>query len=279
MDCDFAKLSGKGCLPVSVVIPCFCNENTLPRAIKSIINQTFLPEQIILIDDASSDGTPLVFQHISALYSGFISISIILLKKNFGAAYARNKGWSLATGTYVAFLDADDSWHPRKLEVQCRLMKSYPEIGICGSRHVVTTGSIAELKALSLPDIRYITFHDLLWSNRFVTSSIMIRRDLPLRFPERQRYMEDHRLWLEFASSGCRMLRIETPLVAHHKADFGAGGLSANLRAMEGAELSNYRALLEQSRISLWYFWLICAWSLVKYVRRFVIVSFRRMIS
>ena len=88
--------------------------------------------------------------------------------------------------------------------------------------------------------------------------------------------MEDHRLWLEIASAGVRLLRIESPLAAHHKADFGAGGLSGNLLEMEKHELRNYLQLRQAGEISYPLLFILLQWSLLKFFRRLLISLMRR---
>lgn len=264
---------------VSVIIPCYRSGATVGRAVSSVLAQTLPPDEVILIDDASGDDTPGILNQLAADYGRSISIRAILLEKNVGAASARNIGWTAASCRYIAFLDSDDTWHPRKLEIQCDLMESSPDLATTGHLHCVTADTIAGRVVPVRPDVVKLTFDDFLWRNRFVTSSVMVRAGLLYRFTEGQRYMEDHRLWLEMAGDGQRMARIEGELAAHHKPDFGAGGLSGNLVAMERAELGNYLHLYNRGRLNLGLLFLTLVWSLAKFVRRVFIVAFRRAAS
>ena len=96
---------------VSVVIPTFNRGHTLNRAIDSVLGQTLLPSEIIVIDDGSTDGTE---ELISKEYS---SVSYIKTK-NKGVSAARNLGMKAAESDWFAFLDSDDQWLPHKLEKQ-----------------------------------------------------------------------------------------------------------------------------------------------------------------
>jgi hypothetical protein len=125
--------------------------------------------------------------------------------------------------------------------------------------------------------VKRVQFGDLLWRNRFITSSVMLRRDLPIRFEDGQRHMEDHRLWLDAARAGYGIVRLEAPLAFHHKPDFGAGGLSANLAAMERAELSNYLSLYRNKAFGRLRLAVLWCWSVAKFARRLAIVSMRRL--
>jgi len=99
-------------IPISVIIPCFRSTDTIERAVLSVVNQTVLPSQIILIDDASNDGS---IEKLFALQKEYplANISVEVMPVNGGPGLARNRGWELATEPWLAFLDADDAWHPK----------------------------------------------------------------------------------------------------------------------------------------------------------------------
>lgn len=114
----------KGKILVSVIIPAFNAEKYVGRAIRSVLNQSVIPTQIIVVDDGSTDDT----SQISLGYDDIISIA----QTNKGASSARNYGISKATGNYIAFLDADDEWLPDKLALQIELMnKEGSDICLC----------------------------------------------------------------------------------------------------------------------------------------------------
>jgi hypothetical protein len=104
----------------------------------------------------------------------------------------------------------------------------------------------------------------------------MLRRELRGRFPDGQRHMEDHRAWLQFAFSGHRIVMIELPLAARHKPAYGASGQSADLMAMERAELENYRQLWREGHVNGLLLAVLWMWSLTKFARRLVVVALRR---
>ena len=265
-------------LPVSVVIPCFRCAATIERAVESVWSQTSVPRELVLVDDASGDDTLPAIQRLAIELRRRIRVTVIPLPANVGAASARNAGWDAAREEYVAFLDADATWFPRKLEVQYRLMEEDPGIVLSGHRHVISPPSVPVLADANRAVLR-LTFRDFLWRNRFITSSAMIRKTVPLRFQEGQRHMEDHRLWLDVARANLGIARIECELAAHYKPDYGAGGLSADLLAMERAELGNYESLLRRGAVGLPMFAVLCAWSLLKFMRRLAIVAARPLLG
>lgn len=109
---------------ISVIIPVYNGEQFIARAIESVLAQTVKPFEIIVINDGSKDGT----LNILNSYGGKIrAVSI----PNGGVSNARNTGIKMAQGDCVAFLDADDVWHPNKLEQQLKAFEKYPDIGFC----------------------------------------------------------------------------------------------------------------------------------------------------
>ncbi len=108
-------------IQVSVVIPAFNCVGTIRRAIDSVLGQTRPVEQIIVVDDGSTDGTSVVVSE----YGGRIEY---FWQPNAGPGAARNKGIQEATQSWIAFLDADDEWMPEKLECQIHILKTRSEL-------------------------------------------------------------------------------------------------------------------------------------------------------
>ena len=102
---------------ISVVIPTLNRINTLQRALDSVINQTYKPAEIIVVDNGSSDGT------LKFLREQYPKITI-LTENKIGVSSARNKGIKKSNNQWIALLDSDDAWHPRKLEIQTSMLDS-----------------------------------------------------------------------------------------------------------------------------------------------------------
>jgi glycosyltransferase involved in cell wall biosynthesis len=259
-------------VPVSVVVPCFRCASTIERAVASVAAQSSRPVEVILVDDCSKDRTTDVLESLVARYgSGWIKIR--RLENNMGAASARNAGWAVASQRFVAFLDADDAWHPKKLEIQYDFMKANPEVALCGHGHRLLDQNILPDWEVSTPTARIVSRWRLLLSNQFVTPSVMVQRGVSSRFVEDQRHMEDHMLWLQISFSGAGVVKLDTELAAIYKAPFGARGLSAQIGLMEQGELENYRRLLNSKFINRYQFVGVCGYSLLKYLRRLAIYS------
>ena len=102
---------------ISVVIPTLNRINTLQRALDSVINQTYKPAEIIVVDNGSSDGT------LKFLREQYPKIKT-LTENKIGVSSARNKGIKKSINQWIALLDSDDAWHPRKLEIQTSMLDS-----------------------------------------------------------------------------------------------------------------------------------------------------------
>ncbi len=257
--------------PVSVVIPCFRCAETISRAIASVAKQSLLPLEVLLVDDCSGDNTLTIIEALAKKYpQGWIKI--VALPKNVGAGEARNAGWEMASGEFVAFLDADDAWHPRKIEIQYAYMSAHPEVDLCGHERRLLVQE-AGLPDWDLPQYEARSIHkwSLLLSNKFVTPSVMIRRDVEQRFVEGQRHMEDHMLWLLLSCGGKGVVKLSAELAAIYKSPFGMTGLSAQIWAMERGDLGNYRRLYRLGYIGPIQLGLLAIYSVLKYIRRLVI--------
>ena len=252
---------------VSVIIPCYRCVATIERAVSSIAAQTVLPAEVILVDDASGDGTRHLLVEISGRYQmGWIKL--VLLEQNVGAGNARNAGWAVASQLLIAFLDSDDAWHEQKIEIQTALMTANPEVLLSGHSHrLLKTGLLPHWPILATPTV-HIGKWRMMLSNQFVTPSVMLRRDIPHRFVDRQRYMEDHMLWLLVVCSGAKVVKLPIDLAAIYKAPFGVTGLSARVWEMERSDLGNYHRLHKAHYLNFIQFGLLAAYSWLKYLRR-----------
>jgi glycosyltransferase involved in cell wall biosynthesis len=119
---------------VSVVIPSYNRAKSLPGSVASVLGQTFRDFEVIVVDDGSTDDTSV--DEISAIDP---RVRLIRHEVNRGAAAARNTGIREAKGKYVAFLDSDDYWLPKKLEVQVKHLESgHGNLFASCTRHFVT---------------------------------------------------------------------------------------------------------------------------------------------
>lgn len=104
---------------VSVIIPVYNAELWLAETLESVLGQTVPPQQVIVVDDGSTDQSATVARR----YAKYIQLA---QQPNAGCAHARNHGVALAQGELLAFLDADDCWLPEKLALQCAALQQTP---------------------------------------------------------------------------------------------------------------------------------------------------------
>lgn len=183
---------------VAVVIPAYNCASTLAAAIESVLAQTYRDFRIFVIDDGSTDTTA----EIMRLYS---DRCVCLSQPNTGVSSARNRGILESSGKYIAFLDADDLWHPSKLERQIQLLNLNPDAGLVYSDFSISgeAQSVDSFFAQTHvpPDGR--VFEELLRECLVSTPSVVVRRQVLEEvglFNESLQVCEDMNLWLRIAS-------------------------------------------------------------------------------
>lgn len=262
----------KNIVNVAVVVPCYNCEDTIIRAFNSILNQAVLPRQIIMVNDCSTDGTANLIDQLEVLEG--IHLRVIHLDKNAGPANARNIGIEESNCEFIAFLDADDTWHPMKIKIQHDVMVGNPDCALSGHK-VVFKQHDENIDLMTLPPLCDITFNKLIFKNYFNTPSVMIRRT-DLRFPADLRYAEDFYFWLLISSRRGRLIFIDGILGYVHKPFYGHSGLSASLSLMHQFELIVLKRFLKSDAS----FVLVClamAFARFKYILR-LLKAFARSI-
>jgi len=257
---------------VSVLVPTYNAEKTIRRALSSILAQTLQPLEIIVVDDGSVDKTvPIAKELACQLRPGFLKI--VELHSNHGPGYARNVGWNIASGQFLAFLDADDSWHPNKLQIIVPFMLANSELALTGHRCL----RLSENDPLPvLPKkwvVKTIYGWQLMMFGRFLltTSVVMVKREIPYRFNASKHYSEDRLLWLQILLNGQKAVHLNLPLAYIYKAPYGEAGLSRHLWEMEKGELDIFFQLRQMGFLNRCQEIALKGWSLLKYLRRVVV--------
>jgi len=240
-----------------------------------------LPTEIILVDDASQDQglTKNCIDEILAekIEDKSIKIRVIYLQRNVGPGGARNAGWDIAEGRYIAFLDADDAWVPDKLFLQYSWMMAHPEFGLTfhASCHNLDKYSSQITESL---DSYEMGRYSLLFRNSIPTRSVMLVNTPKFRFPPAMSYAEDYWLWLEMKTNGVRIACLLAPLAITYKREYGDRGLSANLSRMHDGVNQCYYNLLNKKKISYIEYCAIRLFEKMKYFRRIISVSSRKIL-
>lgn len=189
---------GEGFKPLlSVVMPCYNEEKNIRKSIDSVLRQSFIDFEFIIVDDCSSDNT-------LEIVKSYDDKRIIVLhnEKNSGVARSLNKGLEIANGKYIARMDADDICENNRFEKQIAYLEEHPNCIVCGSLSDVSNGErirIQGKKAYHMGPKKYLTIN-----NPFIHSSVLFRRII---HGEKTVYpidkgFEDYALWIELCDKG-----------------------------------------------------------------------------
>jgi glycosyltransferase involved in cell wall biosynthesis len=194
---------------VSVVIPAYNRRNFILRAIDSVIGQTYRPIEVIVVDDASTDGTVDFLRSMNFP----IDVEVVQLPANRGPSTARNVGVQHAKGVYVAFLDSDDRWLPQKLERQVSCLEGLPnrrkalvysQVHLERSHETLLRPHRAKRRDESVAE--YLFAH----GGHLDSSNIFLATELARRIPynENMRLHEDWDLYLRMEEGGVEFVMI-----------------------------------------------------------------------
>lgn len=181
---------------ISVVIPLYNKAAEIARALNSVLGQSMLPREIIVVDDGSTDGG-------GAIVEGFASPLVRLIRQeNRGVSAARNRGIREASSRWVALLDGDDLWCADFLATVVALIERYPNCGAYGTSFFVESGE--ERVAADTPREEGVVdfFAEAMHHYVLIPSATVVNRDLVLElggFPEGMRLGEDQYLWTKIA--------------------------------------------------------------------------------
>jgi glycosyltransferase involved in cell wall biosynthesis len=210
---------------VSTIIPVYNGAAYVRQAIDSVLAQRDVRVELIVIDDGSTDDTWQVLES----YGDAIRKE---RQANGGPDRARNLGARLATGDWLAFLDADDEWLPDKLAKQLALATDDAALIYTDRRNIGACGRVAELQSDSVPQYEGDVFEPLLLDNFITMSSVLLRRDWFERlggFTPGMIACEDWDLWLRYAAAGGRVRLCREPLILYR---WHGGSASTNQERM-----------------------------------------------
>jgi teichuronic acid biosynthesis glycosyltransferase TuaG len=247
---------------VSIIIPCFNAQTTIQNVLLSVIKQTYTNYEIIVIDDGSRDKTK---EFVEYFFQDKQVIYQYIYQKNSGPSAARNNGIKNAKGEFIAFLDADDLWHPQKLEL-CMKVFEDEKIKALGHGYTLST-KMDKIDQNVSP--KKLTFLNLLLKNFAVTPSVVIKKEIIELFNEEMNYAEDHELWLRI-SYKYPLYYLDLPLVTLSRKPLSKGGLSAQKLAMRKGEIKMYCKLFHYNKLFIFLTPFLVLFSLSKHLRNYL---------
>ena len=200
---------------ISVVIPLYNKEREVERAVRSVLQQSIMPLEIIVVDDGSTDSSAAVVEAIG-------SPRVRLVRQcNSGVSAARNRGIAEAAGDFIAMLDADDWWLTGYMAEICRLIERYDADAYSTAFDIVSGSGLRTPAAVPATEGIIDPCSEAL-AGRFpiIPSAAVVRRETLLRaggFPEGMRIGEDQWLWVRMVQQGARFCFSPMSLVRYSR--------------------------------------------------------------
>lgn len=216
---------------ISVVIPFYRAEKSIENCLLSILNQTVIPDEVIIVDDGS-DANSIVLDSLVEKYSSEINLRISRLPINMGAPSARNVGISLARNDIIALIDSDDYWVCNKIEMQLKIFNDSNIDLLCGEYSPTPPSA----NYLCNSEAYRISILDILKKN-ISPVTLMFRKDLNLRFDERLRRCDDFKFSITALADNKCIYKMKSIVSFGTKPMIGSSGLTGSIGLMSASFL------------------------------------------
>lgn len=247
---------------VSVITPVFNSEKYITNTFQSLLNQSYLNWEWVLVDDCSSDNSVEIIEEFMKQDK---RVKLLKNSKNLGSGATRNKAIENAEGDFIAFLDSDDIWHPKKLEVQVNFMlerniafshTSYGYINEYGDT-IKTTFHVSKLP---------VTYKHLLKRTEISCLTAMYNCNAIGKFyMSEHRRKQDYALWLAILKSGVESHPIDIELAFYRQTPNSATSNKFKLI------LKHYLFLKSTQKLhALQAIYYTCFWALNGFVRYYI---------
>ena len=227
---------------VSVIVPTYNRADRLERALNSIVSQTYQDFELIVVDDGSTDKT-------SQLMKSFPKAQYFYIKKNSGVSKARNVGLAFAKGELICFLDSDDLWKEKKIQIQSLWLENNKDSQICYTDEIWVRNGVRVNPMNRHRKYSGDIFRHCLGLCIVSPSSVMIRAKLfdeVGNFDESLPACEDYDLWLRIASKYAFHF-IEEPLIIKYGGH--SDQLSRKYWGMDRFRVVALKKLLDQNSL------------------------------
>ena len=230
---------------VSVIMPAYNAEHSIAEAVSSVQLQSIDDWELIVVDDASTDGTREILESLARADG---RLKLLRNTVNEGRIRSRNTAIAEASGRYIAFLDSDDQWQSQKLEVQLAAMSDENAVISFTAywKRLADDGRRSQV----IPVPGRLTWESLLLENVMPCSSVVYdTRHLGKRYMNERAGREDFMLWLDILSDGYEAIGINEPLLLLTKQ---RGSQSANKFRAAIDTLRDYRQIVGLRGLRLW---------------------------
>lgn len=200
---------------VSVLIPVYNRKKVLVRAIESVLNQTRLPDEIIIADDASDYD---IKSYINEAHPEIArQVKVVRADENKGVSGARNLAFSYSKGMLIALLDSDDQWHPEKLEKQLLVFENNPAPDVVSCRQWIVRNDKLKEQQKVLHEDNLLDHLTTDWHPPN-PSTLLLRRELLQKVPfnEGIRYLEDLDWWLRLSLLSPKVKYVDDFLIYYY---------------------------------------------------------------
>ena len=248
---------------ISIIVPVYNAEKYIRETVESVLGQTYKDWELILVDDCSTDGSVAVIEEL--ISANPEQMRLIHLTEGGSAARARNAGIKEAQGRYIAFLDADDIWYPKKLEKEMRFLQEKNAGLVFTAYEFGDEDARPNGKMTKVPE--KLTFRKALSRTVIFTSTVVIDTEIInkelIYMPEIP--SEDTATWWRILREGHTAFGLQEPLVVYRRP---ANSLSSNKGVAVKRIWRLYREIAELNVIqSCWY---LFRWAIRATFRRVV---------
>lgn len=197
---------------VAAIIPTYNREKTIRRCVDSVLRQTYEVSEIIVVDDGSTDRT------LEILTNGYKEKVKVIKQAHKGAQAARNAGILAAESEYIAFLDSDDEWTEKRIELQMQVLEEKPDAVVCGNGYVVQEG---RKKIWRMPGHSGYVYKMLLVSPFALFQAIITKKENLLKIGLLDENVPSYQEWdtAIMLSKVCEFVFLDRPLFIYYLHD------------------------------------------------------------
>lgn len=205
---------------ISIIMAAYNTEKTIEQAINSVLSQTYTNFELLVVNDCSTDRTAELVKSIAAKDSRVRLISNV---KNSGVSYTRKHGLEEAKGSWIAILDSDDAWAPKKLEKQIDLQRrTNADLLFTGSAFMDSDGQPIDWYLHAPAEV---TYRQLLKQNVLSNSSALVRKELYAKhYAIGDGMHEDFAIWLSILKEGKKAYGVDERLLIYRIAKSSKSG-------------------------------------------------------